>query len=177
MTRITLPAIAAAIVAMGILSACGGGSSSVSPNASPKAKVQALEESGAIPNLERTDTVAGIDADTNGIRDDVEAYISAQYGTADQKAAARQFAAVMQAALLVDTTDLAAVKAISVRGSRAVNCIYRQFDAGGDKQPAAVVAEIRSASTNTKPRLMAYLAYSKALDGTSSALPEGNTCE
>ncbi len=170
----TLLAVAAAIVA---LSACGGGSSSVSPDATPKTRIQGLEESGAIPKLDRTDTVAGIDANANGIRDDVEAYVSAQYRTTEQKSAANQFASVMQAAMLVNKDDLPAVKAVSVRGARAVNCIYSHFNVDGDKMAAAVVEEIRSISTNTKPRLLAYLAYSKALDGTSGALPEGNTCE
>ena len=121
--------------------------------------------------------MAGIDANTNGIRDDVEGYVSAQYSTALQRSAVNQFASVMQAAMLVNKGDLAAVKAVSVRGARAVNCIYSRFDPNGDTKPAAVVAEVRAISTNTKARLLAYLAYSKALDGTSGALPEGNTCE
>ena len=143
-----------------------------------KAKLQELENSGAIPKLDRSDSVAGTDNDLDGIRDDVEAYISANYAGDAQRAAARQFAKVLQDAMLVDKADLAAVKAIAVRGSRAVNCVYAHFDGmEGSKQPSRVVEELRAVSTNTKPRLLAYLAYSKALDGTAGALPEGDTCE
>ena len=37
--------------------------------------------------------------------------------------------------------------------------------------------ELEGVTTNTKARLLAYLAYNKALDGTSSSLPVGDTCE
>ena len=179
MKKQTMPTIASAIVALATLSACGGGSSSApeAEPASPKARIAALEASGALPKLERTDTVDGLDTNADGIRDDVEAFISTHYSTPEQQAASRQFASVMQAAMLVDKEDIAAVKAISLRSSRAVNCIYTRFDPDGDIKPAAVVQELRSISTNTKQRLLAYLAYAKALDGTTSALPEGDTCE
>jgi hypothetical protein len=78
----------------------------------------------------------------------------------------------------VDTSDLATVRSVAIRGSRSVNCIYTRFDGtGGSKQPLAVVEEIRAVSTNTKARLLAYQNYAKALDGTAGALPEGDTCE
>jgi hypothetical protein len=161
----------AMIVSMALaFAACNG--------ASDDAKLQELEDSGAIPKLDRSDSIAGIDANSDGIRDDVEAYIASNYAGDAQRAAARQFAKVMQDAMLVDKTNLSAVKAIAVRSSRAVNCIYAHFDGtAGSKQPSQVVGEIRAVSTNTKPRLLAYLAYSKALDGTAGALPEGDTCE
>jgi len=140
--------------------------------------VQALEDSGSIPRLDRSASVAGTDADSNGVRDDVDSYIAANYTSATQKRAAQQFAGVMQSAIVVDTTDLATVRTVAIRGSRAVNCIYTRFDGtSGSKQPLAVVEEIRAVSTNTKARLLAYLNYSKALDGTAGALPEGDTCE
>ena len=84
----------------------------------------------------------------------------------------------MQAAIDVNKSDLTEVKALSIKATRAVNCIYSKFDGTlGSKQPALVVEELRAVSTNTKARLLAYLSYSKALDGTSGALPEGDTCE
>lgn len=143
-----------------------------------KEKLEALENSGAIPKLDRTDSIAGIDANANGIRDDVETYIATHYPNPTQRAAAVQFAVVMQDSMLVDKVNMSAVKAISIRSLRAVNCIYSKFDnSSTGKQAGAVVAEIRSISANTKARLLAYLAYAKALDGSVSRLPEENTCE
>lgn len=153
-------------------------SPTVPPNQSAKEKLEALENSGAIPKLERTDSVAGIDANANGVRDDVEAYIATHYSNPAQRAAVLQFAAVTQAAMVVDKADLAAAKAISVRVDRAINCLYSKFEvSSGAKHPAAVGQEIESISTNTKKRLLAYLAFSKALDGTVGTSSEGDTCE
>ncbi len=166
-----------------VLQACGGGSgggSNATPASAqtPKQRVQALEDSGSIPKLDRSASVAGTDADSNGVRDDVDSYIAANYTSATQKRAAQQFAGVMQSAIVLDTIDLPTVRTVAIRGSRAVNCIYTRFDGtSGSKQPLAVVEEIRAVSTNTKARLLAYLKYAKALDGTAGALPEGDTCE
>lgn len=144
----------------------------------PKQEIQSLEDQGALPRLDRSSDVQGTDINANGIRDDVETYIATNYTSTLQRAAAEQFARVIQSAMLVDKTDAVATKAIALRGSKAVNCIYGHFDGNaGSKQPAAVVEELKSVSTNTKARLLAYLAYSKALDGTTGALPEGDTCE
>ena len=170
-----------------ILTACGGGSggSSSTPDTpgntstqTPIQRMASLENSGAIPKLDRSNVIGGTDVNANGIRDDIDAILTATYPQAPQRAAAVQLAKVMQAALLEDKTNIVAVKAISVRGSRAVNCVYRVFDgSNGSKQPALVITEIEAMTANTKARMLAYLAYNKALDGTSGTLPEGDTCE
>ncbi len=176
------------LISLLLLSACGGGdgnSTRQSASASAPAvtvtnqqKLTALEDSGAIPKLERTPSLQGIDANTSGVRDDVEAFIATHYSTPPQQQAALQLAGVLQASLLVDKNEVSAVHALAVRGSRAVNCIYDRFDGqGGSKQPAEVVKEIESITSNTKERLLAYLAYNSALDGTAGALPVGDTCE
>ncbi len=159
----------------------GGGSTDSSPTTPRTAKesLQALETAGDIPALERSASVAGTDANADGVRDDVEAYIRTQYASASapQRTAALQYARGMQAALLVDPADGTAVKAVKRQLSRANHCLYARFDSSSAVQPAAVGAQLRAVTTNTKARLLAYLAYSKALDGTSWAMPEGDTCE
>jgi hypothetical protein len=143
----------------------------------PAEKIAALESSGEIPKLERGPDISGPDSNTSGVRDDIESLLAAEY-TGARLAAAMQAARAFQKALLVDTENINAVKAISKEISRGINCIYSQFDgADGSKQPARVAQELESMTANTKDRLLAYLKYNKALDGTSSALPEGDTCE
>lgn len=145
---------------------------------SPQAQLAALEASGAIPKLERGNTLQGIDVNANGIRDDVDAFINAQYPVPSQRAAALQTAQALQAALLVNQQDIGAAKEASRRVSNGVNCVFSQFSGGlNSKEPARVVKELEGVTANTKPRLLAYLAYNKTLNGTSSALPEGDTCE
>jgi hypothetical protein len=176
---------AALVVCMVTVTACGGGNSGTNnalspsvPTQTPKEQVAALEASGAIPNLDRSVSPNGVDVNLNGVRDDIEAFLLTNYPSTIERVAATQFASAVQAAVSVNKADTEAVKTISIRMSRAVNCIYSKFGAkGSTKRPAAVVDEVRSLSTNTKTRLLAYLAYSKALDGTSTSLPEGDTCE
>lgn len=158
----------------------GGGNGEVSSDeeATPVRQITALEESGAIPQLERSNSIAGEDMDSDGVRDDIEEFIDANYLAAPQRAAVIQSAKALQEAVLVDVSDVIAVKEINRKISRSDHCIYSQFDGTNDsKQPAQVSQEIESLTTNTKERLLAYLAFSKALDGTSWTTPEGDTCE
>lgn len=158
------------------LSACGGGSPAIP--LTPKQQLALLETSGVIPKLDRSSDLAGPDADSNGVRDDVDAFITTSYAQPSQRAAATQFANVLQAELTVDLNDSLAVRAISVRGSRAIHCIFTKFDAkNGSTPPASVAKTLIDISMSTKPRLLKYLAFSKALDGTTSTLPDGDTCE
>ena len=145
---------------------------------SPAAQLLALEEAGTIPKLERGNTLLGVDSNNDGVRDDVEAYINAKYASATQRSAAMQAARSLQATLLVDVRDVTAAKAASRRVTYAANCIFARFAGPPDSpDPARVIKELEGVTTNTKARLLAYLAYNKALNGTSSSLPEGDTCE
>lgn len=145
---------------------------------SPAAQLLALEAAGTIPKLERGSTLAGIDTNGDGVRDDVESYIIAKYIGAPQRAAAMQAARSVQATLLVNTQDISAAKTASRQVMYATNCIFSRFPGPPDSpDPARVMKELEGVTTNTKARLIAYLAYNKALNGTSSSLPEGDTCE
>lgn len=148
------------------------------PGSAAQAQLAALEAAGKIPKLERGPTLKGIDENGNGVRDDIDAYIIAQYSIPTQRAAAVQTAKALQTAMLVAPQDITAAKDASRRISNAVNCIFSQFSGGvNSKEPARVVRELEAITANTKARLLAYLAYNKTLDGTSFALPDGGTCE
>ena len=177
------PAALLILLAFLTLTACGEGSSGAASAALPLSDVQkiaALEASGDIPKLDRSASIGGPDVNGNGVRDDVEAYITQKYPQADQRAAATQYAAAMQASLLVDKANNVAVKAVSLKSSRAINCVFQKFNPTNDPNsalPAVVVRELVSVTTNTKTRLAAYLAYSKALSGSVLSQPQGDTCE
>lgn len=163
-----------------LLSACGRAKKSTKETTpmTPTENIMALENSGAIPKLDRSSTIAGTDANNNSIRDDIDIYIDDNYSTAPQRAAASQTAKAIQNALLVDTTNIEAVKVVDRAVTHGIHCIYLKFDgSSGTKQPSQVVNELESITANTKSRLLAYLKYNKALNGTSSALPEGDTCD
>jgi hypothetical protein len=169
------------ITLAGMLAGCAGEDDSSTETYAakkPKEQVVVLEASGAIPNLDRGNAIVGAEANANGVRDDVEAFITRNYTSSIQRTAAMQTARALQHALTVDTTDKSAVKVVDREISRGVNCIYSKFGgANSSKQPAQVVQELESITANTKQRLVAYRRFNKALDGTSSALPDGDTCE
>ncbi|PTO97148.1 hypothetical protein CWO08_05340 [Vibrio sp. 10N.286.48.B8] len=137
-----------------------------------------LELPETLPNLEREPTLVGVDNDDNGIRDDIERYIDINYLELDQKQAVEQYVKALQQTLIIDLTDINAVKSANRKLSEADHCIYSRFDGSNNsKQPAQVSQELESITTNTKERLLAYLAFSRALNGTSWSIPKGDTCE
>ncbi len=140
-----------------------------------------LELPETLPNLEREPTLVGVDNDDNddnGIRDDIERYIDNNYIELDQKQAVEQYVKALQQTLIIDLTDINAVKSANRKLSEADHCIYSRFDGSNNsKQPAQVSQELESITTNTKERLLAYLAFARALDGTSWSIPKGDTCE
>ena len=128
--------------------------------------------------LDRSNSIAGPDVNDNGVRDDLETILFNNYTSVPQRAAVMQYAKALQKTLTVDKTDMAAVRLVDREISRGINCIYSKFDGtNGAKQPAQVGQELISITANTKQRLLAYLQFSKALDGTSASLPVGDTCE
>jgi hypothetical protein len=140
--------------------------------------VAELETSGDIPKLERTNTLAGIDNDKNGIRDDIDTYIQKNYSQLEQRKAVEQLAKAMQLTVLTNLTDTVNLKKISIQGDKALNCVFLKFGRGIDNYESSKALDaIESITTNTKPRLLAYLAYNKALNGMAFMLQEGDTCE
>lgn len=165
-----IPSTAGGLLLMGVVMGCGAAGT---PNGSV-----ALAYSGGVPRLDRSDTLLGTDADSNGVRDDIDAYLSATYTSSGQLSAAIQMAKAMQNTLKVDPTDRVAVRLVDRQNSLAINCLYSKFEGGNiSKEPSRVGSEIESMTSNTKQRLLAYLKYNRALDGTSSSLPVEDTCE
>lgn len=191
--EISMKKLLVVFLSLGMLTACKidfGGSDNSSPSSKPNTPVQKLppqqdvsaqkiakmEDSGALPRLEREDTIRGIDNDGNGIRDDIDAYIKRTYPQKQQKAVS-QYARALQASLLVNLNDRNALQRTSDVESRAVSCIFEKIPNGESPSHGRVVMEILGVTTNTKKRLMAYLALSKALDGTVMTLPNDGVCD
>lgn len=96
----------------------GGAGSSCSP----QEEIAPREEIGGLPVLECEPTLGGIDANTNGVRDDIERHIEKKYTEPAQRKAAMQTARAYQQMLLVDKKDMAALDAASEASSRAIVC-------------------------------------------------------
>jgi hypothetical protein len=129
------------------------------------------------PGMGQFSELVGLDADNDGIRDDVANFIESNYSRNTEVAAARQYARAIQAAVNAGAQQPQKVRLISLQISRAVNCVYVSFASDGSKAPASLVIEqVRSLTTNTKERLDSYLAFAKNQDDTAHELPRGATC-
>lgn len=165
------------------LVACGGGRSSDTPSGSTggdsvRAAVERLEASGELPVLDRTDSIADIDANANGVRDDIERYIERQYSDPAQRKAAMDHALVYQQMLLVDKRDEAALDAVSALGWKSTVCSTKAFPgSAGATQAYQMSRDIESMTSNTNARLKAYIAYNKARSGSASTTPKEEICD
>ncbi len=154
------------------LNACGGGSGSSAPTTISEA-IKASEIAGNTPTLNRDDTLSGPDADGNGVRDDIDAYIEALPDTAAQKSALKQKSSVLTKAMMVDVKNQTALLGVSRELGAAAACNHAKYE------PAIAIkkgAEMEKLTINTKQRFDAYAKFSKALSGTTFVLPQGDGC-
>lgn len=157
---------------------CGDGSgssnTSSSPSGSPVADtLRAMEATGELPVLDRTGTLTGIDADTNGVRDDMDVYIAGLSDTAPQKGALVQMARAINRTMTVEVTNDTSLSVAAADLRDAVNCIWSRYD------PTAAntkVGDMRKLMVNTRLRYDAYGRYNQARNGAVVDLPAGDTC-
>jgi hypothetical protein len=165
------------------LAACGGGKAATAvPGTGPgtstvaelslKEQITKLEDSGALPKLDRSTSIAGPDVNNNGVRDDIEAYIAALQLTEVQKKAAMQDAKAMQMTLTVDTTDKAAVQKVGEIMMASSNCIGDRITNFTDYS-----LKLESITANTKERAKQYIKFNTASSGSVTSMPSGDTCE
>ena len=171
------PSAALAAIAFS-LSACGGGGVRSDPPESPTLaqQIETLEKTGQLPQLDRSSDIKGPDADNNGIRDDIDAWIAAQPISDAQKKAAQQMARVQQAKILVDLRDKSALQALGDQSMRGVSCLV-DVSKPNNQQGYDLIEKIEALTANTRERVKQYLAYNRAISGSSGRLPKGNTCE
>jgi hypothetical protein len=154
------------------LSACGGGSSdSNNSSSSPPAPAAATsiaqaiaqgEANGQLPSLNRDSSVAG--PTTNGVRDDIAAYINSLPDTPVQKKALMQDAAAIQLALTVDTTTQSALLDAGTQMMKATHCLFKQYDV--DTAPAKA-QDLQKFTVNTRTRFDAYEKFNTAMSGST----------
>lgn len=136
-----------------------------------------IAHAGEVTPIDKV-SVLGVDANANGVRDDVEAYILKNHPQEGESRAGMQLARALQALMAVDARDREKSKVVADQGTRAVNCMYFAFPGPPTSlYPAHVSDLIMEKTFNTRDRKMANNAFSRAVDGTTSSLPNHNTCE
>ena len=150
-----------------------------------KDQLAELEKVGELPALDRSTSVAGPDADSNGIRDDVDAYIIALPVTDAIKKAARQSARVQQKALLIDLNDRITLLALSDASMASTACmsstildgVPSELQSKTLRDGHSISLKIEAITANTPERADRYMAYMRALHGTTTTYPTGRVCE
>ncbi|MEY4908837.1 MAG: hypothetical protein RL260_2555 [Pseudomonadota bacterium] len=164
------------LVALGVLTGCGGGGGGAAATpAEPTATVLTkLQTSGALLTLDRAPAVAGTDANGDGVRDDVTAWIGTQGYAGGLPKAAAQLAKSYQTVLTLTLTDDAAVRAARLASSDAVECIMQK--APSIEAGYKTVADLRRVTVNTDARVAAYLKYVELVNDTVARAPQGDGC-
>ena len=141
--------------------------------ASIEAELANLEDRGVIPRLDTGTTVEGTDADDNGIRDDIEAFIDFLPISETQKDASLSYARSFQQELLVDLGDEVEINLTIQNTMVAMKCLQSR----SPERWQDLVDAISNVSLNTEERITRYLTYSEAISRSVIRLPSGNTCE
>lgn len=160
-------------------SAAGNSSSGASPAAPGSLtlaqQIEQLERKGGYPTLDRSSGIAGPDANKNGVRDDIEAWINTLNVTEPQRKALMQKAKSLQQTLLVDLTDKDAVQRVGEGLMASTHCGASRF-----KPFAEFIGpnqKIEAMTANTRQRAERYMQYNKASSGSVTTMPNYDTCE
>lgn len=136
-----------------ILSACSSSSNGTANSPSPS---------------QETATIAGIDADHDGVRDDVQRYIAATYpNSAKSRSALTQYAKGVQASFVNVSTASQAV-AHESQLLRAGACVTATMGS------ASAITDIDARMANTPARVKSRSVYEGHLEGKVFTIPSGD---
>lgn len=122
--------------------------------------------------------IRGADLNNNGIRDDIDAYISKQSYSTAQLAAITRHARWIQSAVIFTSDNREEARIIAIEDGKAIDCIYEKFQSpDSPANPAAVIIKIESLTVNTPVRKKSYQKFNELISGMAFQLQQGNTCE
>ncbi|WP_159737615.1 hypothetical protein [Vibrio atypicus] len=134
------------------------------------------------PVLNRDDTLKGVDADENGIRDDIDEFINALVIPEDERGFYQQSARYTQTVFDYDYSggteiDTEIAYAHALKYDVVINCkiqLNLDWDDGTGSQRM-----VDALILNTKLRSEHYVYYNKVLDGSAFEItePTGDDCE
>ncbi len=116
--------------------------------------------------------IKGVDANSDGIRDDIESWLQLEYGTSpEQIKAVRFLSRTIQSSLLVNSKT---VEDIGKDMAAAIACVYDSFSNSNMHTRSKVLGEIRKKTIDREIRAKAYLNSQKILAGQVIATPSSS---
>lgn len=117
------------------------------------------------PSDPNTATVAGVDTDSDGVRDDVETYIDQTYSDTPTRNALRQLAKAAQSTM-IDAGNAGLSATHAAERFRAIECLMAQRP----NDFPSVFADLRGRILNTTLRTNAYLQADGQVAATTPAM-------
>ena len=127
-------------------------------------------DQGLMPELDTTETLGGVDADADGLRDDIKAWIDTLTVNSDQKKSITGNAKAMQTIMLVDLNDATAVDTAFANSLTSIVCMVNVFYDDFDKANE-IRKDIQSYTANTILRSQKSITYNNKLGGSVSGIP------
>ncbi len=127
--------------------------------------------------LDYSGSIAGTDANNDGLRDDVADFIQTLPDSAVQKNALRQVSTAIRAAMLLGSTGDRKTKGLreaSWNIGRATKCLWQRY--GGGSTANNHLKLIRQATANTQRRFDSYMKFSALTSGYALPSPQGKVC-
>ncbi|MFC7206513.1 hypothetical protein ACFQOZ_06605 [Comamonas endophytica] len=161
-----------ALLLTAMVAGCGGSSSDgpgggtaggIPTSFSFKEAFEKLEASGQLPVLDRSDSITGIDANANGVRDDMDRYIDSKPDTQPQKNSLKSLHRAFNRAMTVDTKDRNALRDVANSINLSVICIHQTYPS---EKASPAGREIEKLTVNTRGRYDAYMKFNSAMNGT-----------
>jgi predicted component of type VI protein secretion system len=132
--------------------------------------------SNAFLNLDQSNDPKGIDLNNNGVRDDVEVWISEQPIPVAQRKAIMQIAVVFQKTIFVNLKDKVAVQTLNDELMAATACVFNIFESTRDVGKD-LVKKTQAITFNTEERALPYVLFNVTPINKAIKVPEGNTCK
>ena len=164
--RLLRPALLAALSAVTVV-ACGSLNPPSQAESSPHKAQHQQEARKRRPVPDRTDTIAGVDASRDGVRDDIEAWSARLPDNEEQKYWLGRVHTAVTNSMLVDVKDEYALREVA-------NDITLTTDCQMDAYPPDTLlgyhrgAEIEKLTVNTRARKKAYRRFNASQNGTVS---------
>ena len=159
-----------ALLVVAMISACGGDGKGLDRVAGGtpapvnfKEAFTKLENSGKLPILDRSTSLAGPDVNANGVRDDIDRYIDSKSDTQAQKNSLKALSRVLNRAMTVDTKDPNALRSVANSLNTSVGCMWKAYPAGA---ASPLGDEIEKLTVNTRARYEAYMRFNSAMNGS-----------
>lgn len=127
--------------------------------------------------LDRTAIIQGMDLNSNGVRDDLDVYLSKNFSVGAQQNSVMDLILSYQKALVVDKGNTDAVKSVANQYANAMYCLFEVFPDVRLPDGSTLPLIMKSIVVNTAQRKFEYAQYNEVLRGYVAPYPEKLNCK